>query len=126
MKLLPCKKSRIICFTSSRLKKIVVFPSQSRFLVTLIFCIALGSASNACCYLKCISINFILSCNQPVCNDLPDQQQFFLGILVSCYVIFNSLIENVFTIHHNVVVSYVYRMKKISHTSCPMCIIFEG
>ena len=52
----PCEKYKIVCFTSSMMKNIFVFPSQSRLVVELICCIAFGSASSACCLLKFVAI----------------------------------------------------------------------
>ena len=50
----PCKKSKIVSFASSVMKRIVT--SWSRFPVKLICCIAFGSASSAFCLLKSIAI----------------------------------------------------------------------
>ena len=48
----PCEKSKTVYFASSIMKNIVVFPVLSKFAVKLIYWIALGSGSNACCLLK--------------------------------------------------------------------------
>ena len=48
----PYKKSKTVPYASSRMKNIVVFPSRSKFPITLIHGIDLGSASRACCLLK--------------------------------------------------------------------------
>ena len=61
----PCQKSKIVSFSSSITKNIIVltvkiyteaFRPLSRFPVKLIYCIAFGSASTACCLLKSITI----------------------------------------------------------------------
>ena len=54
--MVPCKKSKAFSFTSSVMKNIVIFPSQFRFPVKLICCVAIRSASSACCLLKSIAI----------------------------------------------------------------------
>ena len=51
----PCEKSKIVSFTYSIMKNIFVCPALSRFAVKLICCIALGSASSACCLLKSVA-----------------------------------------------------------------------
>ena len=51
-----CEKSKMVSFASSIMKNIIVFPSQSRFAVKLIYCIGFGSATSACCLLKSIAI----------------------------------------------------------------------
>ena len=43
------EKSKMVCFASSLIKNITVFPSRSRFLVKLVCCISSRSASTACC-----------------------------------------------------------------------------
>ena len=53
-----CEKPKTISFASSIMKNIVAPLSQPRFPVKLICCIAFGSASNACCLLKSIAVNF--------------------------------------------------------------------
>ena len=52
-------KSKIVSFTSSRIKNIVVFLVHFKFPVKLIFCIAFRSASRACCLLKSIAVDFL-------------------------------------------------------------------
>ena len=46
------EKFKTVSFASLIMKNIVVFPSQSRFPVKLICCIAFQSVSRACCLLK--------------------------------------------------------------------------
>ena len=41
----PCEKSKMVSFTSSIMKNVIVFPSRSRFAIKLICCIVFGSAS---------------------------------------------------------------------------------
>ena len=53
----PCKKSTVVVFISTQMKRIAVPPVQSKFVVTLIRCIASGSASSACFLLKYILIS---------------------------------------------------------------------
>ena len=61
------------------MKKIVI-PGQSRFPVKLIGCIALGSATSACCLLKSFAIilyiflNNVNLVNKQLCNDLLNLQ----------------------------------------------------
>ena len=45
---IPCKKSKRVSFASSILKYVAVCPTQSRFAVKFICCIAFGSISSAC------------------------------------------------------------------------------
>ena len=52
----PCEKSKIVSLPFSIMKNEVVCPGLSRFPVKLICCIAFGSASNSCSYLKSIGI----------------------------------------------------------------------
>ena len=52
----PCEKSKMVSFASSIMKNIFVFPSQFRFAVKWICCLAFGSAPSACCLLKSIAI----------------------------------------------------------------------
>ena len=47
-----CEKSKIVSFTSSIIKNIVVLAFQSKFLVKLICCIAFGATSSVSCLLK--------------------------------------------------------------------------
>ena len=54
--IIPCQKSKIVSFTSSIMKNIVLFPAWSKFPVKAICCIAFGSASSACYLLKPIAI----------------------------------------------------------------------
>ena len=54
----PCEKSKMASFASLIMKNIVVCSALFRFAVKLICCIALGSASGACCLLKSIAIVF--------------------------------------------------------------------
>ena len=51
-----CEKSKTVSFASSRMKYILVYPALSNFAVKLIYWVALGSASNACCLLKSVAI----------------------------------------------------------------------
>ena len=53
----PCEKSKTVSFAYSKMKNIVVFPSRSKYLVTLISCLVFGSASSACCLVKSIAIS---------------------------------------------------------------------
>ena len=57
----PCEKSKMVSFSSSKMKTIIVlsftFSPQFRFPVKLIYCIAFGSASISCCVLKSIASN---------------------------------------------------------------------
>ena len=50
----PCEKSKMVSFAFSIMQNIIASSSRSRFPVKLICCIALGSASSACCLLKSI------------------------------------------------------------------------
>ena len=52
----PCEKSKMVSFASSIMNNIVVFLSRSRFAVKLIFFIAVGSASSACCLLRSTAV----------------------------------------------------------------------
>ena len=54
----PFEKSKIVSFTSSIMKNIIVFAflSRAEFPVKLICCIAFGSASSTFCLLKSIAI----------------------------------------------------------------------
>ena len=51
-----CEKFKRVSFTSSIMRNIVAPSAQSRFPGDLIYWIAFGSASNACCLLKIIAI----------------------------------------------------------------------
>ena len=51
-----CEKSKTVSFASSIIKYILVCPDRSGFLVKLIYCIAVGSASSTCRLLKSIAI----------------------------------------------------------------------
>ena len=51
----PCEKSKIVSFTSSRMKNADVSSAQSAFPVKLICYIAFGSAWPAYCLLKSIA-----------------------------------------------------------------------
>ena len=74
----PNQKSKIASFNSSVMKNIDLLFSLSRFPIKLICCIAFGSVSSACCFLKSIAIilcfrnNYNLANNQ-LCNHLLDQ-----------------------------------------------------
>ena len=50
------KKSKMVSLASSKMKNVKVFSARSRFLLKIVCCIAFGSASNACCLLKSITI----------------------------------------------------------------------
>ena len=53
-----CEKSKIVSLDSWRMKKIVAFPTWSKFTVKLICWITLETAwRSACCLLKSIAIN---------------------------------------------------------------------
>ena len=52
----PCEKSKTVSFASSIMKNIIAPLSRSRFPVKLIYCIAFGLGSSACCVLKSIAI----------------------------------------------------------------------
>ena len=52
----PCKKSKMVYFTSSSMKNNNLLSLPSRLPVKLIFCFAFKSASSACCLLKYISV----------------------------------------------------------------------
>ena len=52
----PCENSTTVSYAFSRMKRILVLFSRSKFAVKLIYWIALGSASNSCCLLKSIAI----------------------------------------------------------------------
>ena len=54
----PCEKSKMACITSSIMKNINLVFLPSRFPVKLIYCIAFGLVSSACCLLKFIAIIF--------------------------------------------------------------------
>ena len=54
----PCKKSTIVSFASSKMKNVVVFLARLKFTVKLICWIALVSASRTCCLLKSVAIIF--------------------------------------------------------------------
>ena len=56
----PCEKTKMVSFVSSIIKNIAIVPSRSRFAVKLIWCIASGSASSACCLLKPIAISLVI------------------------------------------------------------------
>ena len=56
--------SKTVSFASSGMKKILVFPARSKFAIKLICWIALGSACNAYCLHKCITIILQLSLKQ--------------------------------------------------------------
>ena len=59
--MVSCEKSKMVFFTSSIMKNIVITPGQFKFPVKLICCTALGSASSGYCLLK--SIVMILQCS---------------------------------------------------------------
>ena len=82
--MVPFEKSKIVSFTSSIMKNIVVFSTRSKFVVKMICCIAFGLESRAGCLLKPIAINVQCSLKYPynlvnnrLCNHPPDQLQFF-------------------------------------------------
>ena len=54
--MVPFEKSNLFSFTSSIMKNIVAPSVRSRFAVKLIYRIAFGSGSSACCLLKTIAI----------------------------------------------------------------------
>ena len=54
---IPCEKSKMFSIASSIIKNIVVPFALSRFPVKLIYYIAFGSVSSACCLLKSIAIS---------------------------------------------------------------------
>ena len=56
----PCEKSKVVSFTSSKMKKSNLLLLPSRLPGKLIYCIGFGKISNACCLLKSIAI--ILLC----------------------------------------------------------------
>ena len=55
-----CEKSKIVFFSPSYIKNIVVSPTQYRFPVKLICCIAIGSASSILSLLRSIAIGLCL------------------------------------------------------------------
>ena len=55
------KKYKIVSFASSRMKNIVLFPAESKFLVKLIRCIAFGLTLGAYVLLKYVAIDFYFS-----------------------------------------------------------------
>ena len=55
----PFEKSKMISFPFSIMKNVVVLPYRPIFSVELICCIALGSASSACCLITIFEINTI-------------------------------------------------------------------
>ena len=52
----PCEKSKMVKFASSVMKNIVAPSVRFRFSVKLVYYIAFGSASSACCLLKSIAM----------------------------------------------------------------------
>ena len=54
--MVPFEKSNLFSFASSIMKNIVASSVRSRFAVKLIYRIAFGSGSSACCLLKSIAI----------------------------------------------------------------------
>ena len=53
----PCESCKMVSFTSSIMKNIVVFSSRSRFPENLVCCLAFGSVSTACYLLEPITIS---------------------------------------------------------------------
>ena len=55
---ITCEKSKMVSFTFSIVKNIILSFLPLRFPVKLIYCIAFGSTSSACCLLKSTVIIF--------------------------------------------------------------------
>ena len=54
--MVPCKKSKIVYFTSLIMENITLLLLPSRFPVRLICCITFGSASSACYLFRSIGL----------------------------------------------------------------------
>ena len=52
----PCRKSKMVSFASSIIRKIIAPSAWSRFAVNLSCWVTFGSTSSACCLLKSIAI----------------------------------------------------------------------
>ena len=103
----PREKSKIVCFASPRMKKIVIFPARPRLPVTLIRCVAFRSVSNAICLLKSFtihyqySLNYILSNKNPVVT-ISFTSISFCNVFMLCYVTVNQLNKKVSPIIHKI------------------------
>ena len=77
----PCQKSQIIFYDSSRVKSGVVSPVRFKFPVKSICCIPSGSASSTYCFLKSIANffkwNMINEVKNQLYSHLFDQYNFF-------------------------------------------------
>ena len=111
----------MVSFPSSIMKNIVAPSPRSRVPVKLIFCIALGSASSACClpksiyryhcivFIEIIIIQQTTSCviiSLTCCN--------LTNVIICVHIIFNWLIKRVFSTSYNIVIFYFYPWKIIS------------
>ena len=114
----PCQKSQIIFYDSSRVKSGVVSPVRFKFPVKLICCIASGSASSTYCFLKSIANffkwNMINEVKNQLYSHLFDQYNFFFFFFfwvlfvhmlsfVCSYVTFECLNKRVSTINFSFV-----------------------
>ena len=132
----PCQKSQIIFYDSSRIKSGVVSPVRFKFPVKSICCIASGSASSSYCFLKSIANffkwNMINEVNNQLYSHLFDQYIyiyiyfFFEFCLFICWVLYvHMLLLNVWTNGFQPSIFHLYFWKKISCMSCSLRIFFK-
>ena len=115
----------MVSFASSVRKKIVVFLGWFRFAVKLIFCIAFGLTSSACCLLKNLllsSYNNFWNRDYRVSNKLC---KYLLDQLQSFEYYFYWLITKVSSFDHNIIVVYFYLWKITYRVTCLTSIIFK-